>query len=60
MTSTDLLTDLGSHSDLGRLVERVARDRMLQVVVASAAVTAWTRATRTSGRRSRPGSPSRA
>jgi hypothetical protein len=43
MTSTDLLTDLGSHSDLGRLVERVARDRMPWVVVSSAAVAAWTR-----------------
>ena len=43
MTSTDLLTDLGSDSDLGRLVERVARDRMPWVVVSSAAVTAWTR-----------------
>jgi hypothetical protein len=43
MTSTDLLTDLGSSSDLARLVERVARDQHPWVVVSSAAVTAWMR-----------------
>ena len=60
MTSTDLLTDLGSHSDLDRLVERVARDRMPWVVISSAAVTAWNRGHPHEWRRSRPGSPSRA
>jgi hypothetical protein len=43
MTSTDLLTDLGSSSDLAGLVERVARDQLPWVVVSSAAVTAWMR-----------------
>ena len=43
MTSTDLLTDLGPSSDLARLVDRVARDRLPWVVVPSAAVTAWIR-----------------
>ena len=43
MTSTDLLTDLGPSSDLARLVDRVARDRLPWVVVPSAAVTAWMR-----------------
>lgn len=43
MTTTDLLSDLGSDSDLARLVQRVTHDQLPWVVVSSAAVTAWMR-----------------
>jgi hypothetical protein len=43
MTTSDLLTDLGSDSDLARLVRRVTHDRLPWVVVSSAAVTGWAR-----------------
>ena len=43
MTTSDLLTDLGSDSDLARLVQRVTHDQLPWVVVSGAAVTAWTR-----------------
>jgi hypothetical protein len=43
MTTSDLLTDLGSDSDLARLVQRVTSDQLPWVVVSAAAISAWTR-----------------
>jgi hypothetical protein len=43
MTTADLLTVLGPDSDLARLVQRVADDRLPWVVVSNAAVASWTR-----------------
>jgi hypothetical protein len=43
MTTADLLADLGTRSDLARLVERVSRERVPWIVVSAAAVTGWAR-----------------
>jgi hypothetical protein len=41
MTTSDLLDDLGTNTDLARLVQRVCEYRLPWVVVSSAAVTGW-------------------
>ena len=43
MTTADLLDDLGTDTDLARLVHRVCQDQLPWVVVSSAAVAAWMR-----------------
>jgi hypothetical protein len=42
MTTADLLSDLGSTSDIAGLVQRVSQERLPWIVVSRAAVTHWT------------------
>jgi hypothetical protein len=42
MTTADLLSDLGSTSDIARLVQRVAQERLAWVLVPRAGVEHWT------------------
>jgi hypothetical protein len=42
MTTADLLSELGSTSDIAGLVQRVSQERLPWIVVSRAAVTHWT------------------